>query len=100
MKLSMSKTLCITSAAVCCLSAGILLAQQQVELTTDLGNTVQHITSGVIFAIPTQNGGWQATGKVQVSAKNNKLKVEGSFVSNTDKNNDLSDTGSSYASLL
>ena len=89
MKLSMSKALFIASAGICCLGAGVLLAQY-VDLALNLGfesKGIQHITDYVMFAVPKSDGGWNDQGQVKVSADKAKLKIEGSLVSNTSAGN-------------
>ncbi|MDR0651520.1 MAG: hypothetical protein LBG59_09295, partial [Candidatus Peribacteria bacterium] len=71
------------------ISSVILFAQnaEPLYISTDLNNPIQRIGT-IIFAPPAaDNGGWQATGQVPMSAENEKVTIEGSLLTNGTQNN-------------
>jgi hypothetical protein len=68
------------------MSSAALFAQDPLIITTRLDNAVQSI-GRIIFAIPKNNGGWQSTGQVPVSAENEKVTVNGSLLTNGTREN-------------
>ncbi|MDR0651519.1 MAG: hypothetical protein LBG59_09290, partial [Candidatus Peribacteria bacterium] len=76
----------------CVIAVGIiwnsaLRAQETLVINTNLHNAVQRIGT-IIFASPAaDNGGWQTTGHVPMSAENEKVTIEGSLLTNGTQNN-------------
>ncbi|MDR0607319.1 MAG: hypothetical protein LBG52_02985, partial [Candidatus Peribacteria bacterium] len=78
-----------------------MLAQDEViDLTTKLANPIQKIQK-IIFVDPVGNGStWKTTGQVEVTAKENRITINGSLVTNVQSGNKASLSGLKNSSLL
>jgi hypothetical protein len=81
------------------INSAILLAQQNISVTTNLSGPVQHIGT-IIFAKPQSTGGWESTGQVPVSAENEKVTINGSLLTNGNQKNAIKSSAPQYVSIL
>jgi hypothetical protein len=73
---------------------------QQLNLTTKLANPIQKIQK-IMFVVPIGTGStWKTTGQVEVSARENKVTVNGSLITNVQSGNKVSGTSLKNSSLL
>ncbi|MDR2415371.1 MAG: hypothetical protein LBD75_01865, partial [Candidatus Peribacteria bacterium] len=88
-------------AAVLLMSSTMLFAQtsEMLTISTKLDNAAQRIGS-VIFAIPENDGSWQSTGQIPMSAENEKVTVNGSLLTNAAQGNLIQTVAPKNVSVL
>jgi hypothetical protein len=82
------------------MSSAMLFAQTEtLIIDTKLDNAVQTIGS-IIFATPKNDGSWQSTGQVSMSAENEKVTVNGSLLTNATQGNSIQPNAPKNVSIL
>ncbi|MDR3169731.1 MAG: hypothetical protein LBU27_08605 [Candidatus Peribacteria bacterium] len=86
---STKKVLWLIAGVILAGGVSIYISAEEIFLSPNLANPIQKIQK-IMFVDPVGNGGtWKTTGQVEVTARSNRVTINGSLVTNVENGNSV-----------